>query len=77
MTASVAAAAPCAAAVVVEIGAQPHEVLLDLGGRYKLSPAFIALFMAGRSVSGTGGGQPEFNGYFNTLWQELDINVGL
>jgi hypothetical protein len=23
------------------IGAQPHEVLLDLGGRYKLSPAFI------------------------------------
>jgi hypothetical protein len=46
------------------IGAQPHEVLLDLGGRYKLSPAFIALFMAGRSVSGTSGGQAEFNGYF-------------
>jgi hypothetical protein len=46
------------------IGAQPHAVLLDLGGRYKLSPAFIVLFMAGRSVSGTGSGQPEFNGYF-------------
>jgi hypothetical protein len=46
------------------MGAQPQDVLFDLGGRYRLSPAFIALFMAGRSVSGTGGGQPEFNGYF-------------
>jgi Putative MetA-pathway of phenol degradation len=46
------------------IGVQSRELLLDLGGRYKLSPAFLVLFMAGRSVSGTGGGQPEFNGYF-------------
>jgi hypothetical protein len=45
-------------------GAPPHYVLLDLGGRYKLSPSFIALFMAGRSVSGTASGQPQFNGYF-------------
>jgi hypothetical protein len=45
------------------IGAQPRELLLDLGGRYKLSPAFIVLFMSGRSVSGTGSGQPDFNGY--------------
>jgi hypothetical protein len=41
----------------------PHETLLDVGGRYKLSRGLIALFMAGRSVSGTGEGQAEFNGY--------------
>jgi hypothetical protein len=45
------------------IGATPRELLLDLGGRYRLSPAFILLFMGGRSVSGTGAGQAEFNGY--------------
>jgi hypothetical protein len=44
-------------------GAPPNETTLDLGGRFKLSPSFIALFMAGRSVSGTGNGQPEFIGY--------------
>jgi len=44
-------------------GAPPRYTLLDIGGRYKLSRSFIALFMAGRSVSGTGDGQPEFNGY--------------
>jgi hypothetical protein len=41
----------------------PRYTLLDMGGRFKLSRDFIALFMAGRSVTGTGGGQPEFNGY--------------
>jgi hypothetical protein len=46
------------------IGAPPNETTLGLGGRYKLAPAFIALFMAGRSVSGTANGQPEFIGYF-------------
>ena len=45
-------------------GAPPRYTLLDLGGRYKLSPSFIALFLMGRSISGTGAGQPEFNGYF-------------
>jgi hypothetical protein len=45
-------------------GAPPRYTLLDLGGRYKLSRGFIALFMIGRSISGTGAGQPEFNGYF-------------
>jgi hypothetical protein len=44
-------------------GAPPNETTLGLGGRYKLSPAFIALFMAARSVSGTANGQPEFIGY--------------
>jgi hypothetical protein len=42
----------------------PMETTLDLGGRYKLSRGFIALFMAGRSISGTSNGQPEFIGYF-------------
>jgi|HubBroStandDraft_1064217.scaffolds.fasta_scaffold04382_8 hypothetical protein len=45
-------------------GAPPRYTLLDVGGRYKLSRGFIALFMVGRSISGTGAGQPEFNGYF-------------
>jgi hypothetical protein len=46
------------------VGAPPNQTTLDLGGRYKLSRGFIALFMAGRSVSGTANGQPEFIGYF-------------
>ena len=42
----------------------PRYTLLDLGGRYKLARGIIALFMAGRSVTGTGGEGPTFNGYF-------------
>jgi hypothetical protein len=45
-------------------GGSPNETTLDLGGRYQLSRGFIALFMAGRSISGTTNGQPEFIGYF-------------
>jgi hypothetical protein len=41
----------------------PHSTTLDVGGRYKLSPGLIALFMAGRSVNGFSDGQPEFMGY--------------
>ncbi len=44
-------------------GAPPNETTLDLGGRFKLTRGFIALFMAGRGVGGTGTG-PEFIGYF-------------
>jgi len=44
-------------------GALPHSTTLDVGGRYKLRPGIIALFMAGRSISGLGVGQPEFMGY--------------
>jgi hypothetical protein len=46
------------------LGAPPNQTTLDLGGRYKLARGFIALFMAGRSVSGTATGLPEFIGYF-------------
>jgi hypothetical protein len=46
------------------IGGAPRDTLLDLGGRYKLTGGIYALFMAGRSVTGTGGGGPTFNGYF-------------
>ncbi len=45
-------------------GVGPHQTTLDVGGRYPLHPGIIALFMAGRSISGTGAGQPEFFGYF-------------
>jgi hypothetical protein len=44
--------------------ALPHGTTFDLGGRYTLHPGIIALFMIGRSISGTGNGQPEFLGYF-------------
>jgi hypothetical protein len=42
----------------------PRQTTLGAGGRYPLHRGIIALFMAGRSVSGTGAGQPEFMGYF-------------
>jgi hypothetical protein len=45
-------------------GGPPHDTTLDLGGRYKLRPGLIALFMAGRSINGLADGQPEFMGYF-------------
>ncbi len=44
-------------------GALPQSTTLDLGGRYKLTRGFIALFMAGRSIHGFGDGQPEFMAY--------------
>jgi hypothetical protein len=44
-------------------GAAPHATTLDLGGRYRLRPGMLALFMAGRSVNGLGDGQPTFIGY--------------
>jgi len=42
----------------------PRYTLLDLGGRYRLTHGIVALFMAGRSVTGSAGGGPTFNGYF-------------
>jgi hypothetical protein len=54
--------------------AAPHSTTLDVGGRYKLEPSIIALFMAGRSVRGVSDGQPEFIGYFGV--QILLSNYG-
>jgi hypothetical protein len=55
-------------------GSTPHSTTLDLGGRYKLRPGLIALFMAGRSVDGFSNGQPEFIGYIGV--QFLLSNYG-
>ncbi len=55
--------------------AQPRSTTLGIGGRYKLSRSFIALFMAGRSVVGFAAGQPEFMGYIGV--QCLLSNYGL
>jgi hypothetical protein len=55
-------------------GALPHSTTLDLGGRYKLGPGLIALFMAGRSIDGFSDGQPEFIGYIGV--QFLLSNYG-
>lgn len=46
------------------MGTTPQVTTLDLGGRYRLSDAFVLLFMAGRGVSGDGPGQVEYVGYF-------------
>lgn len=46
------------------MGAPPHNTTFDVGGRYKLHPGFVFLFMAGRNLGGTSSGQPEFMGYF-------------
>jgi hypothetical protein len=54
--------------------ASPHSTTLDFGGRYKLHGGVIALFMAGRSLTGTSNGQPEFFGYFGV--QILLSNYG-
>jgi hypothetical protein len=44
-------------------GPLPHFTIVDVGGRYKLAPGIIALFMAGRAVSAVSDQQPEFIGY--------------
>jgi hypothetical protein len=44
-------------------GGQPRSTTLGVGGRYKLTQSFIALFMAGRSIDGFGADQPKFMGY--------------
>jgi hypothetical protein len=45
-------------------GAFPRETTLDVGGRYKLSPGIIVLFMAGRSIGTGGADATQFFGYF-------------
>jgi hypothetical protein len=57
------------------MGAPPNTTTVDLGGRYKLSRGFVALFMAGRGIGGDPGGRPEFIGYFGI--QILLSNYGL
>jgi len=43
--------------------ATPRATTVDMGGRYKVRPGVIALFMAGRSINGFASGQPEFMAY--------------
>jgi len=57
--------------------ALPRQTTLDVGGRYRLGRGFIALFMAGRSVSGTGAGQPQFLGYFGIQILLKDYGLAL
>src|SRR5579863_6824992 len=42
------------------IDAPPQGTTWDVGGRYKLSRSFIALFMAGSTLSGESSGEPQF-----------------
>ena len=46
------------------MGAPPNTTTMDVGGRYKLSRGFVALFMAGRGIGGDPDGRPQFIGYF-------------
>jgi hypothetical protein len=41
----------------------PQGTTWDIGGRYKWSRSFIALFMAGRTLTGTADGEPQFMSY--------------
>lgn len=43
--------------------ASPNDTTLDVGFRYKLHPAFVLMFMAGRSVHGDSEGHAQFMGY--------------
>jgi hypothetical protein len=56
------------------VGGPPQATTLDLGGRFKLRPGVIALFMAGRSINGSSDGQPQFIGYLGV--QILLSNYG-
>jgi len=56
---------------------QPHDTTWDLGGRYKLSPSSIVLFMAGRSLSGNSAGQPQFMGYLGIQILLSDYGLAL
>ena len=44
-------------------GEPPDDTTLDLGLRYQLHPAFILLFMAGRSIAGDSAGHAQFMTY--------------
>ena len=46
------------------VRALPRQTTLDLGGRYRIHPGIIALFMAGHSVGGTPAGATEYVGFF-------------
>jgi hypothetical protein len=46
------------------VDALPHSTTLDIGGHYKLHRGIIALFMAGRGLSGDASERPQFIGYF-------------
>lgn len=45
------------------MGELPHDTTWDLGARYGFHKGLIFLFMAGRSFSGNGSGQPNFLAY--------------
>jgi hypothetical protein len=57
------------------IDAAPQGSTWDVGGRYKLSRSFIALFMAGSTLSGRSNGEPEFFSYLGV--QVLLSDYGL
>jgi hypothetical protein len=44
-------------------GASPDDTTMDLGLRYQLHPAFVLLFMAGRSIAGDSAGHAQFMSY--------------
>lgn len=58
-------------------GTAQHTTTLDIGGRYKLSSSFIALFMVGRSVTGFASGRPEVLGYLGIQVLLSDYGLSL
>lgn len=56
------------------MGTPAGNTTIDVGGRYKFSPAFIALFMAGHTIGATSTGEQAFTGYIGI--QILLTNYG-
>jgi hypothetical protein len=60
------------------VDAPPQGTTWDIGGRYKISRRFIALFMAGRSFSATSSGEPQFMAYLGIqiLLSDYGLKLG-
>ena len=56
------------------VRALPRQTTLDLGGRFRIRPGVIALFMAGHSIGGAPAGSAEFVGFLGV--QILLSNYG-
>jgi hypothetical protein len=46
-----------------QLGGSEHQLVFDVGGRWKLNEHYILLFAAGRSFRGPASGEPQFFAY--------------
>jgi len=55
-----------------QLGGGDHQIVFDVGGRWKLNKHYILLFAAGRSFRGPASGEPQFFAYAG-----LQFNFGM